>query len=454
MDPTTAAFRFGLGPDPSDPSGPGAGDIARMAERLAGPDDAAARHPGRGIAEVLPTFRRVEMATKLLRQNEVTEKDQLYRAARAAASDLGLDALRVTMARAVDTEDALRERLVWFWADHFTVKARTHRHPFMPATLVEDAIRPHLTGRFADMLVAVTLHPAMLIYLDQAQSTGPGSRRGQRTRAGLNENFARELIELHTLGVGAGYTQGDVREMAELLTGLGFDPEFGFVFEPGRAEPGAETVLGRTYRGKGTGPILHALRDLAARPETAAHLARKLAVHFVADAPDPGLVDDLAQIFTLSEGNLGTVTAALLHHPAAAAPEARKVRQPVDFMAAALRALGVGGADLKRMDGAAFRRLIRQPLAAMGQPWQDPRGPDGWPEAAEAWITPQGLAGRIHWGMTAPGRLVDEMPDPVALARRALGPRTDDALRLALSRSESRRDGVGLVFAAPAFNRR
>ncbi len=259
----------------------------------------------------------------------------------AGLTDLGT---RTTFARALSARDGLRERLVWFWADHFTTVARKRIDKAFPSALIEDAIRPHVMGRFSDMLQAVTLHPAMLVYLDQVISVGPNSPAGLRRGRGLNENLARELIELHTLGVGAVYAQDDVRQMAELLTGLVFKPEVGQGFEPNWVEPGSETVLGISYEGEGEEPILRALGDLALRPETARHIARKLAVHFISDTPDEDLVDALNGAFVASGGELAAVYTALVSHPSAWEKPMQKARQPFDFMVSALRALALGHA--------------------------------------------------------------------------------------------------------------
>jgi uncharacterized protein (DUF1800 family) len=324
----------------------------------------------------------------------------------------------------------------------------------LPATLIDEAIRPHVTGRFADMLGAVITHPGMLIYLNQAASFGPGSRKGQTRGKGLNENLARELLELHTLGVGASYSQTDVRELAELLTGLTVSPDQGFVFDPGRAEPGPETVLGVAYSGKGLAPVLQALDDLAARPETAAHIARKMVVHFVADDPDPALVAAVEAAWRDSGGDLLAVARALVTHPLAAKAGAEKARQPFDFMVAALRALGIRPSEIIQADAKTVKRLLLDPLAAMGQPFHQAPGPDGWPERASDWITPQGLAARIDWAMNAPERLVRPLPDPRAFLTQALGTRAGDRLTWAVGAAESARDGVGLVLASPEFNQR
>jgi uncharacterized protein (DUF1800 family) len=346
---------------------------------------------------------------------------------------------------------------VLFWADHFSVAARDGAGRELPGAMMQDAIRPNLTGRFADLLIAVETHPAMLIYLDQIRSFGPTSPVGLRRGRGLNENLARELLELHTLGVEAGYSQTDVRELAELLTGMAVHPDGSLRFVRNRAEPGAETVLGVSYPenpADGMVPVRAALADLAVRPETARHLARKLAVHFVSDTPDPALVAALEAAWIGTGGDLMAVYAALLEHPAAWAPAAEKARPPVEFVIASLRALGLDGRAIAALDDRRLRRAVLAPMEAMGQPWQAPRGPDGWPEAAQDWITPQGLAARIRWAMEAPAQLVAALPDPRALLVRALEDAASGQLVWAVSGAENRAEGVGLVLASPEFNRR
>ncbi|MFO1203061.1 MAG: DUF1800 domain-containing protein [Tabrizicola sp.] len=432
MDGESFAIRFGYGLPGSDLS------------PLAGPDQAVATWPGIGLGELAPLIQAYRAAKK--------EKDEAaVKEAHRAVDALALRGAKAILARAVGSADPYRERLVAFWADHFTVTPRNRIERALPSILVDEAIRPHVTGRFADMLRAVTTHPAMLIYLNQEASFGPTSPKGKRQKKGLNENLARELMELHTLGVGAGYTQDDVRQLAELLTGLAVGPQ-GFLFDAKRAEPGAETVLGVTYSGKGAAPILQALDDLAARPETAAHLARKFAAHFVADDPDPGLVSDLEARFGETDGDLAAVAAALVAHPAAA--KGQKARQPFDFLIASFRALGVRPETILGLEPRAFRRLILDPLQAMGQPFHQAPGPDGWPEREADWITPQGLAARIDWAMQAPQRLVRPLPDPREFLTRALGARAGEKLVWAVGAAESARDGVGLVLASPEFNRR
>lgn len=439
MDGQGLAVRFGYGLPA------GAADVEALTAGLGGRDDAALTWPGVTLKDIAPVLVRYRKARQ-------AKDEAAVKALQREADALALQGARAQLARAVGSAEPFRERLVTFWADHFTVTPSNRMERALPGILIDEAIRPHVFGRFAEMLRAVTTHPAMLIYLNQEASFGPGSRKGKRQRKGLNENLARELLELHTLGVGAGYVQSDVRELAELLTGLSVGPE-GFLFDDGRAEPGAETVLGVTYDGGGMAPIRAVLDDLAARPETARHIASKLAVHFVADEPDPRLVEALQGVYRDTGGDLLALSRALVSHPSAQGPGV-KVRQPYDFLVAALRALAVAPAAIMSAEPRSFRRLVLDPLEAMGQPLHRAPGPDGWPERAADWITPQGLAGRITWAMQAPARLVRPLPDPREFLATALGARAGEALVWAVAAAESARDGVGLVLASPEFNRR
>jgi uncharacterized protein (DUF1800 family) len=257
------------------------------------------------------------------------------------------------------------------------------------------------------------------------------------------------------VGAGGPYGQGDVRELAELLTGLGADEQGRLTFRPERAEPGAETVLGVTYPARaGLEAIEAALRDLAAHPATALHLARKLAVHFVSDAPDEDLVGALADAFRDTGGDLAAVTAALLDHPAAWDPLRAKVKPPLGFVASALRALGVDERRLLAWDVREARRSLLNPLGVMGQPWGQPDGPDGWPEAPEAWVTPQFMAARIDWALNRPEEMLPELPDPRDFAATALGPLASPEVLFAARAAERPSEGVGVVLASPDFQRR
>ncbi|MEL6476457.1 MAG: DUF1800 domain-containing protein [Pseudomonadota bacterium] len=346
------------------------------------------------------------------------------------------------------------ERMAAFWGDHFSVTGKSLNRVLFVPVFEAEAIRPHIMGNFADMLVAVSRHPVMLDYLDQRVSIGPNSRAGKRQGKGLNENLAREILELHTMGVGSSYTQTDVRELAELLTGYTYHGESGaFRFVENRAEPGAETVLGQTY-GQGQpdpGEAEDALRDIARHPETLRHLARKLAVHFTSDTPDAGLVNHLEAAFREGQGHLPSVYAALLEHPASWESFGQKVKQPIDYLASILRATGW------RPDAMAKgpRNQLRYALRIMNQPlWQAP-GPDGWPEAGAEWITPQGLAARIEIASKTGQRLARNRDlDPPSFAREVMGDALAPATAFAIGGAEARWEGFALLFASAEFNRR
>ena len=457
FDPIRAAIRFGTGLSPvlAPP-----GSVAEMIDRLSGPDEMALRHPIPTHAAATPDLVTLRNASRAIRLAEgptaiaraQTTLDDLRAEVRASA---GLHARR-SVARMIDTGDGLRERLVRFWADHFTLRARDGFATHLVSPFVEETIRPRITGRFADLLIAVTLHPMMLTYLDQGQSMGPNSAAAQRVDRGLNENLARELLELHTVGVSGVYDQTDVRELAKLLTGLNAHPDRGMEYVPDRAEPGPETVLGVTFPDEAAlSTVTAALEHLALHPATAAHLAHKIAAHFVADRPPPALVEALAARFLATGGDLLAVTTALLDHPDAWAPEPAKVKPPFDFLTSGLRALGVPGAQIVALDTQDFRRVVDRPLTVMGQPWEQPPGPDGWPEAPDDWVTPQGMAGRIDWALRAPGLLLGaELPDPRDFVGTALGPVVPEPVAFAAMAAESRADGIAVILSSPAFNRR
>ncbi|WP_415919205.1 DUF1800 domain-containing protein [Tateyamaria sp. SN6-1] len=456
FDPQLAEIRFGYGlsPEVTPPD-----SVDAMLDALRTPDAMADTFP----VEPFETFRlrmiEVAKAAKIRRQNRGTPKAEAAKKQRnllnAAARRDGLRWAGHLLLRRVWSPHAFRERLTAFWADHFTAhgKAGVIRRATSP--YIEEAIRPHIAGRFEDMLQDAVTHPLMLHYLDQAQSMGPASERAKRKRKGLNENLAREVLELHTLGVNGPYTQTDVRELAELFTGLSFEPYDGFVFRADFVEPGSETVLGQTYADAADiAPIRAVLSDLAKHPATAAHLARKLAVHFVSDTPEPSLVQALEAAYRDTDGDLMALYTVLLDHPLAWAPELRNMKPPQDFMSSSLRSLAVPERLLMRFNERKMRNVLARPLTEMGQQWERPIGPDGWPEEDAHWITPQGLAGRVAWAMDAPEYILRVLPDPRRFVETALGTRADEAVRFAAAAAESRSEAIGLVLMSPAFQRR
>ncbi|MEO0344088.1 MAG: DUF1800 domain-containing protein [Pseudomonadota bacterium] len=363
------------------------------------------------------------------------------------------------IARSVSPQDDFEERLATFWFDHFSIEiTKFEASPFIQS-YIEEAIRPNVMGHFSDLLAAAITHPAMVLYLDQGTSMGPNSFVANlRKQRGLNENLAREVLELHTLGVEAAYTQSDVRELAELFTGLSMDRHtFDFQFRPALAEPGRETILGQSYGGARLArleEVTPVFEDLAAHPSTARHLARKLAIHFVADDPSEELVGDLETSYHENDGLLGAVYSVLRAHPEAKNRFGAKAKQPYDFIISSLRALGVSGQDILKAELKDLKSILLDPMHAMGQPWRQPGGPDGWPEAFDAWISPQGMATRISWAMEAPKAMGLASQEPEVILERALGEIASERVRWAVPKAETRQQGIGLVLASAEFNRR
>src|SRR5437016_4681040 len=266
-------------------------------------------------------------------------------------------------AAAINAEIGLVERLVWFWSNHFCVNADA---TVMAGGYEREAIRPHVLGRFKDMLLAAESHPAMLLYLNNEQSIGPDSVAGINRDRGLNENLAREILELHTLGVRTVYGQADVTSFAKILTGWTIlatvsNPDHGgeFVFVRRMHEPGPISVIGKTYEDNGVEQGRAVLADLARHPATAHHVATKLVRHFIADEPPPALVERLAQRFLETDGDLKEVTKSLVTAPEALAPEQAKIKRPSEWIVSFLRATGVPG-DVRRIVPAT--NLLGEPL--------------------------------------------------------------------------------------------
>jgi uncharacterized protein (DUF1800 family) len=370
-----------------------------------------------------------------------------------------VDAVGARVESALATPTPFPERLVHFWANHFAVSVDKITTVGLAGALEFEAIRPHVLGKFSDLLGAVERHPAMLLYLDQAQSVGPGSPLGQRAAAngrkrGLNENLAREILELHTLGVRTGYAQADVTEFARALTGwtipgLGRLPMGGsrqgeFAFVPALHEPGSRTILDQSFAQAGQAQGQAVLTLLATHPATAHHIATKLARHFVADDPPPALVARVEQAFLKSGGDLPTVYRALVESPDAWAPTATKFRTPWDWGIAALRAT-------------ASHNIVPQAAAALftqlGQPVWKPGSPAGWDDIAPSWAGPDALLRRVELSERLAGRLTAPV-DARSLADRLFPGAISDGTRQAVARAESPAQGLALLLSSPEMMRR
>jgi uncharacterized protein (DUF1800 family) len=433
MDARTAiaAIRFAQGRRPTDPV-PG-DPVAWLDSQL------APGLPGPQLPEDLPATLPAVFMARL-------EDNAHFRAGgmgRPNQSRIVREESAAALALSIDGQQGFRERLVAFWANHLTVDRR--KVPYFVGSYTRDVIRAHVTGRFEDMLLAMARHPAMLDYLDNAGSVGPNSPVGRRSRRGLNENLAREILELHTVSPAAGYTQADVTSFAAILTGWsvngGREP-FGFIFRAQAHEPGPKTVMGRTFPEGQEGGVM-ALTWLARHEKTHRHLATKLVRHFVADDPPPAAVERIYGVLRDTRGDLGAAARALVALPEAWDPPLTKLRSPQDYMISILRAVSAPPDFAVR----AFS-LVQ----FLGQPWWAPPAPIGFPDNAAAWASPEMLLRRIEFanGVAWRGR----GQDASELAEAVLGPLTRPETLRATARAGSAREALTLVLASPEFQRR
>jgi uncharacterized protein (DUF1800 family) len=355
------------------------------------------------------------------------------------------------------------ERLVHFWANHFAVSIEKPPVAMLAGSFENEAIRPHVLGRFEDMLIAAEQHPAMQIFLDQARSVGPDSPAAARAamrdpehKRGLNENLAREIMELHTLGVRSGYSQADVTEFARAMTGWSLgamnanarNPEPAqpgqFVFRARLHEPGVRTIMGRQYAQEGVAQPLAVLHDLATSRATAHHVADKLARHFVADTPPPALVERLAGVFNSTQGDLPSVYRALIESPEAWTSAPAKFKTPWDWTISSLR--GLGRTDLRGVQAAPI-------LTQLGQQTWKPGSPAGYDDIAASWAAPDALVRRVELAQRFAARSSATL-DARTLAPQLLPGSLSDATATAVSRAESAQTALALLLVSPDFLRR
>ena len=446
-----AATRFGFIPRP--------GELERIAPDPRGWALNQLRQPPRPLAGDLPASAAVLALTMETLRLKKAPEDRKEFQAQVRAIYLAEIAARVAAAATSDTP--LLERLTHFWGNHFTVSGFRPIVHGAAGAFEREAIRPHVTGRFVDMLLAAERHPAMLLYLDNALSIGPDSMVGQRLNKGINENLGREILELHTLGVDGGYTQQDVEALARILTGwsimrpnegrmAGFRPGIdmaaqpgGFLFRERAHEPGMKMLLGRRYPEGGVEEGVAALRDLAAHPATARHIAAKLARHFIADQPPQDAIQRIAQVFSSSGGDLAKVTAAVIHEESVWQKPFAKLRTPGDLVISACRVTGfLPPAPLL----ANSMRMLDQPAFLAPQP-------SGWPDDAASWASPEAVLRRAEWCETFADRIPDP-PEPMALAASALGEALPEESLQAIRTAPSQRTALALLLASPEFQKR
>jgi uncharacterized protein (DUF1800 family) len=376
--------------------------------------------------------------------------------------------VRSRLVTAAMTRRPFAERLQLFWSNHFTVSLAKGSVRGLVGAFERDAIRPNIAGSFETMLLASSTHPAMLRYLDNVQSAGPHSRVvGRLARraqvmdeapklTGLNENLAREILELHTLGAESGrgldvahggYTQADVTAFASVLTGWRIgqkDDGTGAPFDPAWHEPGRKLVLGKSYP-EGPDALRQVLHDLARHPSTARFISTKLARHFVADDPPPAVVERLSAAYLRSDGHLSEVYRELIRSPEAWNPHPAKLKTPEEFIVSSTRMLGLPQRMFERNDGGG--------IVAMGQRPHTAPSPAGWSDRADDWLGPDAVWKRVEWA-TRVGERAGGTIDARAVALASLGPVMSEASQRQIERAADGPQALTLLLMSPEFQRR
>lgn len=438
-----AANRFGLGPKPGDYGALSADPRAALAAQL------DARPMADGMPDTAQALT-IAASRRMMKDDGPMDADGDGRPDNPVR-ELYLREVAHRFARGIATDTPFRERLVLFWSNHFTVSiARSGVVP-LAGVFEREAIAPHVTGRFEDLLRAAALHPAMLTYLDQYRSVGPDSKVGNRRKAGLNENLGREILELHTLGVDGGYDQADVIALAKILTGWsvvegGGDRPKRFGFDPDRHQPGDKRLIGTTIGEDGEDETYAAFALLARAPATAHFLATKLVRHFVDDDPPPALVKRIADIYLATDGDLKAVSLALVNVDAAWDRPLVKMKTPWELAIAMGRALGDGEAVA---DGPVLFRRLR----ALGQPPFAAPSPAGWPDRSSDWLGPDALMRRIDLGADV-ARKIGNQVDLAALLRETIGPVMPEPKQRLIRGAGDLASGVAMIFASPEFQQR
>ena len=458
-----ALHRFGLGPRAgsiaaiaADPRGallaeldrPGIGQIVNAELMTAAQSSVAAFNFRQERQARLVAQRQAEEERKAAGQSmESMERPDMAAvpAAELVPQQIFFREVKARFDAAFAPEIGFVERLIWFWSNHFCVSADVTVST--TGAYEREAIRPHVLGRFADMLLACEGHPAMLFYLDNSRSIGPKSVSGLVNTRGLNENLAREILELHTLGVRSVYTQDDVTSFAKVLTGWTIrpltDPERGgeFVFSARMHEPGPQTVVGKVYAQPDAAQGRAVLADVARHPATAAHVARKLARHFCSDEPPDSLTERLSRRFLDTDGDLKEIAKTLIDSPETWDEQRHKLKRPSEWLISAWR--GIGAVP------DAQRGL--QAMAYLGERMWRPSAPIGFADVQAAWI--DGLAQRLDIANRM-AELVQERIEPGEFIETALGPLASAETRRTVARAESRQQGLTLALMAPEFQRR
>ena len=458
LTPYRAASHFGLGGSKQDLQAIGDDAVGWVLDQVSANHSVVIKDMPLSGAQIAGNQQRVQarpQAQRMMSDAEDAESmiDQEQRRYRQEVQGAIRDTMDLRFEQAITTSAPVKERLAQFWSNHFTV-SQAGRQQIVSAcpSFENEAIRASLDGFFAEMVFKVVSNPVMLLYLDNAQSIGPKSQVGRRRKAGLNENLAREVLELHTLGVNGGYTQSDVTALAAILTGwtvgtpqiarLGAQPGH-FAFVEAMHEPGSQTLLGKVYKESGSKQAVSALKDLSVHRSTARFIATKLVRHFVGDEPAARDVDFVADAFMKSDGYLPAVHKAVLALTSAWEPTNKKLKSPYELLVSTLRGLSLPQVAMSREASLnVLRTMNHMPFTAPS--------PAGWPDTNEYWGSPAALKQRIEWGV-ALGRRLGNRINAMDAAPVLLDADESAALLRTIARAESPAQGLALLVSSPQF---
>jgi uncharacterized protein (DUF1800 family) len=397
----------------------------------------------------LPTSAAVVTTVKEYRMQQ--KKDKMTGNTKSASNkefrktirELTADGVR----QAIRSENSISWRLLDFFSNHFSVSGNGLILKALAPTLEREAIAPHLFGNFESMLMAVVMHPAMIIYLNNERSFGPNSRLGKKRGKGLNENLAREILELHTLGVNSGYNQKDVTELAKAITGWSVinskkEKGEGFRFRVNGHEPGERTLLGKNYANKGVNQGKLMLLDLARHPSTAQFICNKLVRHFISDTPDPKLVNKLESTWKATNGDIRKVMITLIRSKEAWQESAEKFKTPRDFVISSFRAIGRKNIKSKQ---------LLNSLDGLGQQPFNAGTPAGFSDEKMSWDGSSALMKRIDWSLLLAGY---QKKDVKKVMSNTLSYVVSEHTFQMVSRAESRQQAYALLLMSPEFQRR
>ncbi|MFT5131667.1 MAG: hypothetical protein ACI9SC_000126 [Gammaproteobacteria bacterium] len=460
-DSVIASNRFGFGAKPGDLVRIGASPKQWLLDQIQRPQTLSTKvASGSSAVKAFLTFRnkkRDQMQSGKGTTNDVKDVMNLAQVMRP----IYLDHVMARSKQVIESNSPFYERLVHFWSNHFAVSADNPQMYGLVGALEVEAIRPNITGYFSNMLLAVETHPTMLTYLDNFQSIGPkstmakiGGKRRINHKFDINENLAREILELHTLGVNAGYTQADVTTFAKVISGWTYGGLFQDRTDRGKAgefafndlmhEPGAKTILNKQYRQMGFQQGVAVLRDLALHPRTARHLATKLARHFVSDEPSEDAIDKLSQAYLQSKGYLPAMYGALVNLDEVWDKTFTKYKSPNDFVYSVFRTINYIPDNPQK---------VIAPLTVLGQAPFRPGSPAGWPDTARSWSGGEALFKRVELAVAVAEKVGNRI-DPLALAEIILGSTLSAQSRREIGRADSGSQGLAMLFASPEFQRR